>query len=131
MSRVFVDTSAILALLVANDENHDDAVHKFDALRLEKAELVTNSYVLVETYALLGRRFGASAVRRFRNNFAPLLNVTWVDEEMHEAGLDLLADQSKRRLSLVDAVSFAQMNAQRIDRAFAFDRHFSSHGLRF
>ena len=129
MSAVFVDTSALLALLVADDTNHRAAKRAFDSLSREKARLFTTSYVLVETYALLGRRHGREAVQRFRNDFAPLLDVVWVDAELHEAGLDGFLGRAARSLSLVDAVSFAALRARGAHRAFAFDRHFASAGF--
>ncbi|MDG4596628.1 MAG: PIN domain-containing protein [Candidatus Contendobacter sp.] len=58
MNQVFVDTSAILALLVATDEAHPAAKMAFARLAAREAALLTTSYVLVETYALLGRRLG-------------------------------------------------------------------------
>jgi predicted nucleic acid-binding protein len=65
--------------------------------------------VLVETYALLGRRIGLAAMKAFRNDIRPLLDIMWVDESLHERALDLLFDRNVRELSLVDAVSFITM----------------------
>ncbi|MCK9462662.1 MAG: PIN domain-containing protein [Proteobacteria bacterium] len=129
MSGVFVDTSALLALLVADDTNHQAAKSAFDSLSREQARLFTTSYVLVETYALLGRRHGRDAAQRFRNDFAPLLDVVWVGTELHEAGLDGCLGSPARSLSLVDAVSFAALRARGAHRAFAFDRHFATAGF--
>lgn len=130
MKPVFVDTSAILALLVADDPNHAAAARAFDRLRRAETELVTTSYVLVETYALVGRRLGRTAVRRFRSDLAPLLSVRWVDGPMHEEGLDLQAADDRRDLSLVDAVSFVAARETGLDVVFAFDRHFVEAGFR-
>ena len=58
MNRVFVDTSAVIALLVATDEFHQAANSAFTGLAARETPLLTTSYVLVETYALLGRRLG-------------------------------------------------------------------------
>jgi predicted nucleic acid-binding protein len=124
VSIVFVDTSAILALLNPKDFNHDKARRAFDMLRGRDAALVATSYVLVETYALLGSRMGLEAVRAFRADLAPLLEVLWVDAGLHEDGLDLMIDRGRRRLSLVDAVSFVAMRRRGIAEAFAFDPHF-------
>ena len=85
MSRVFVDTSAVLALLVEADESHGAALRVFETLRDREAALVTTSYHLVETYALLDRQFGTDACARFRADFAPLLDVVWVDAGLQEA----------------------------------------------
>lgn len=129
MNAVFVDTSAFLALLIANDEAHESAKAVFATLQTRRARLVTTSYVLVETYALLGRRLGTAAVRAFREDFAPLLEVVWVDRELHEAALDELLERAARTLSLVDATSFVVMRRRRIEEAFVFDRHFTQAGF--
>ena len=130
MSPVFADTSAFLALLVPSDEGHSDAARAFARLRAREAPLLTTSYVLVETYALLGHRFGLEAVRSFREGFAPLMEVVWIGEELHEKGLDLLLDCGREGLSFVDATSFLVARTQRVDEVFAFDRHFESEGFR-
>lgn len=129
MNAVFADTSGLLALLNAKDENHVRAEQGFANLRTRRAPLVSTSYVLVETYALVGRRLGLDAVRSFRADFAPLIEVVWVDEALHNAGLDLLLDRRKRLLSLVDAVSFVAMRQTKVEEAFAFDPHFEQEGF--
>jgi len=91
--------------------------------------LLTTSYVILETYALLGRRLGPAAVRAFREDFVPLLEIVWVDPDLHERGLDLLLARSLRDLSLVDTVSFLVARAEGIREAFAFDGHFDEEGL--
>lgn len=131
MTRVFVDTSAAYALLDAGDAAHARARRAFDRLRGREALLVTTSYVLVETCALVTRRLGLAALRDFREGFAPLLEVSWVDAELHEAALDLLFGRRKSSLSLVDAASFVIMRREGIDEAFAFDRHFDDEGFTF
>jgi predicted nucleic acid-binding protein len=98
-------------------------------LATRRAPLVYTSFVLVETYALLGRRLGLEAVRAFRGDLAPLIEVVWVDEALHEAGLDLLLERRKRKLSLVDTVSFLTMRGRGIEEAFAFDPHFEQEGF--
>jgi predicted nucleic acid-binding protein len=103
VNAVFADTSGLLALLSSTDDNHARAKRAFANLRARQALLVSTSYVLVETYALVGRRLGLDAVRSFRADFAPLIDVVWVDN----AGIDLLFDRRKKLLSLVDAVSFS------------------------
>jgi uncharacterized protein len=129
MSQVFVDTSALYALLVRSDDRHGDARRAFARLMADEAVLVTSSYVLVETYALLGRRIGLDAVAAFRDDFAPLLDVAWVDPATHDAALDGLLDRGSRNLSLVDLVSFVVMRRRGINEAFAFDRHFEGEGF--
>lgn len=129
MSVAFADTSGLLALLNPKDDNHARAKRAFATLGARQASLVSTSYVLVETYALVGRRLGLDAVRSFRADFAPLIDVVWVDEALHEAGLDLLLERGQRLLSLVDAVSFVTMRQRSVTEAFAFDPHFKDEGF--
>ncbi len=126
---VFVDTSAILALLVPTDRAHPRARESFERLAAARAPLITSPYVMVETYALLQRRLGLDAVRAFREEFAPLLDVVWITEEVHERALDEMLNRPAA-LSLVDASSFVLMRSEGIHRAFAFDRHFETEGFR-
>ena len=53
MSAVFADTSGLLALLNSKDENHIRAARAFATLRARQSPLVSTSFVLVETYALV------------------------------------------------------------------------------
>lgn len=129
MNAVFADTSGLFALLSTTDDNHARAKRAFGNLRARQALLVSTSYVLVETYALVGRRLGLDAVRSFRADFAPLIDAVWVDETLHNAGVDLLLDPRKRLLSLVDAVSFIVMRQRSVAEAFAIDPHFEQEGF--
>ena len=80
-------------------------------------------------HALLARRYGLEVVREFRDLFEPLLTVVWVDVPLHRRGIDRVLDRGQRHLSLVDVVSFLVMRDQRIDEAFAIDRHFEKAGF--
>ena len=129
MTHAFVDTSAFLALLVRSDRSHSDARRGFDRLRAARAILVTTSYVLLETCALLQRRIGMEALADFRREFVPCLEVVWVDADLHERGLDIVVERGTRDLSLVDAVSFEVMRERGLGAAFAYDRHFEDEGF--
>jgi predicted nucleic acid-binding protein len=129
MSRVFVDTSGVVALLVSSDRAHRRAKRAFETLRARRSALITTSYVLVETNALLGRRLGMDAVRAFREDFAPLLEVVWVTQQLHERGLDDLITRRSKTLSLVDVISFLVFREQRLEEALAYDRHFEQEGI--
>ncbi len=51
---------------------------------------------------------GLAAVRTFHDDLRPLLDVTFVDDDLHEAGITALLAAGRRRLSLVDWVSFTE-----------------------
>lgn len=126
--KVFVDTSALLAVLDAGDLNHSAAVASWEGLLGGETELVTHNYVLVETSALVLRRFGLAALRVFETDIVPVLRVVWVTPEVHEAAVGALLTARRRALSLVDCASFEIMRRAGLRSAFAFDSHFAESG---
>lgn len=126
---VFVDTSAICALLNANDEAHERAALAWRRLRGADAQFLTTNYVLLETTAVLQNRLGLDAVAALANNIAPVLNIEWVTPELHEAATEALFAANRRDLSLVDCVSFATMRRLGLRQAFTLDPHFRRQGF--
>jgi predicted nucleic acid-binding protein len=126
---VYLDTSALLALIDADEARHAQARRIWERLLEHDALLVTTSYVLVETYALAQRRLGSAAVRVLAGDLLPVVDVEWIGREVHERAVSALVAVGRRDLSLVDAVSFEVMRQRGIDRAFAFDRHFEEIGF--
>ena len=124
---VFVDTSALFALLDEDDTNHLAARSTF--VRLRGTDLVTHAYVVVETVALVSRRLGWAAVERLLDRILPVIRVVAVDEAAHAQALDSFRAAGTATVSLVDRTSFALMRAEGIDRAFAFDRDFLVEGF--
>lgn len=126
---VFVDTSAWLSLIDADEARHHDALLIWQRLLEKDVPIVTTNYVLVETYALAQRRLGSAAVRVFSDDLLPVVEVEWIGREQHERAVSALITASRRDVSLVDAVSFEAMRQRGIDSAFAFDRHFVEAGF--
>ncbi len=84
---------------------------------------------MAETISLLASRTGLDAVRAFREEVAPMLRVVWVESSLHEEGVENLLAGKRRRLGLVDSVSFAAMRREGISEAWAYDRHFRDEGF--
>jgi predicted nucleic acid-binding protein len=126
---VFLDTSGLLAVLDGDDASHARADEIWRRLLAERQPLTTTSYVLVETVALSQARLGLAATRAIHNDVMPVLRIVWVTEEIHQAAMAALVTAGRRRLSLVDCVSFEVMRREGLLRAFAFDRHFSEQGF--
>ena len=126
---VFADTSALFALLVSDDFMHIRAKKIFAYFAENGVQLVSSSYVLLETLALLQRRIGLNAVNDFNLRILPLLNVIWVDFDWHSRVMQRLVNQNQRDVSLVDCLSFEIMQAQGIVEAYTFDKHFEENGF--
>jgi len=125
----FIDTSALLAILDADETRHGDARAVWETLLERDEPWVTTNYVLVETYALTARRLGSAAVHTLSDDILPVVDVEWIDRETHERAVAVLVAANRRDLSLVDIVSFDAMRRRGIQTAFAFDRHFLDAGF--
>ena len=126
---VFVDTSAFLAVLNAGDKMHSSAMDTWRRTLSSDDELITTNYILVETNALLQHRLGMKAVRVFEQEITHALDVKWVDEHQHRAGMSSLLVSGRRKLSLVDCVSFEVMRSLGLSHYFSFDKHFAEQGF--
>jgi predicted nucleic acid-binding protein len=125
---LFTDTSALYAILNRGDAYHTQAL-KF-AASTPSGELVTHSYVAVETASLAHRRLGFAHVRQFLEEILPALAMRWITEDVHRAAVSAMVAAPRRDVSLVDWVSFEVMRREGIDTAFAFDRDFARQGFR-
>lgn len=126
---VFVDTSALLAVLDADDRYHARARGVWTDLIGRTQDLVSTNYVLVETFALVQHRLGMEAVRSLEEDILPLMRVHWINEADHRAGVTALLTAGRRQLSLVDCVSFVVMRQLKLKTAFAFDNDFNEQGF--
>lgn len=111
------------------DPRHDEAVATLTAIRARADDLLTHEYVVVESSALIGRRLGLPALRRFVDDFLPLLGVVWVDESLHAEAREAMLAAGRRQVSLVDWVSFLVMRRLGTRRAFTFDPDFATEGF--
>ena len=128
--KVFVDTSGFLAVLDADDESHGRAKDAWIKLLSSGAGLTTSNYVVVETCALLQSRFGMTAARVFQEDVLPVVRIEWVEEMTHRMAMSAFLAAGRRRLSLVDCVSFEIMRRLGSKSAFTVDGHFREHGFK-
>jgi predicted nucleic acid-binding protein len=124
---IFVDTSAIYALLDESDAHHAEAS---DVLRrLAGSELVTHAFVVVESSALVGRRLPWAATERLLDGILPVIDVAPIDHDLYSLAVAAHRESRSARISLVDRTSFALMRSIGISRAFAYDEDFGREGF--
>ncbi len=126
---VFIDTSALYAVLDKTDDNHPAAVQTWTQLMSGDDVVLTTNYVLVETSALVQSRLGMEALRTLNADIVPALALEWLTPADHFAAAFVVQAADRRKLSLVDCTSFLAMRRLGLDSAFTFDRHFAEQGL--
>lgn len=119
---IFVDTSAILALVDRDDPAHEAVVAAFALGREEP--LVTHAYVIIETLAVARRRFGSRVTAAIMDRVVPALEVATVEASLHAVAMRDFRAAIESSVSLVDRVSFAFMRREGLARAIALDSDF-------
>lgn len=127
--RVFVDTSALYALMDRIDANHPAANAAWTTFMEHEEELVTSNYVVVEAVALVQNRLGNEAVRVLLDDVLSVIELLFVEPGIHRAAAASMIAARRRKLSLVDCVSLELMRRDGIEMAFSFDRHFQQFGF--
>lgn len=125
----FVDTSAVLAILNADDIFAKPAAKAWREAVTQHIPLATTNYVLLESSALIQRRLGLGALGDYQRHIRPRLRVEWVGREEHDAAMAGLLLAGRRNVSLVDAVSFLVMRRLGLRQTFTFDPHFAEQGF--
>ena len=125
---IFLDTSAIYSLADVRDEMHIEALRIFEAAEKANEEILTHSYVLVESTALLQKRLGLNVALAFLQE-STNFTIVWVDNDLHGAGVEHLKQAKLSGLSLVDAISFVVMRDTGVATFMGFDKHFSDAGF--
>jgi predicted nucleic acid-binding protein len=126
----FVDTSALIALLDTDDPAHGEAREAWREAVLDAEGLVATDYVVVEAVAVTRRRWGLDGVRVLLDELIPLVEIQSVSVDDRIAGVNALLAAGRRRLSLVDCVSFVMMRRMGIRDYLGTDPHFDEQGFR-
>lgn len=127
---VFIDTSAFYALLDRDDAHHRRAKKTWSQLLADDNALVTSNYIIIESAALIQNRLGMEALRSFYEDLLPIVNIEWIDETLHRSGVSAHLAATRRKLSLVDCLSFEIMRREGMKATFAYDAHFEEQGFR-
>lgn len=98
---LFVDTSALLALLDADDPEHERAKTAWDEFAEERTSLVSTNFVVVETVSVGATPTWDDAVRALVDDILPVIEIRFVDAAVHHATIATLLAASRRQLSLV------------------------------
>ncbi|MGI0079647.1 MAG: type II toxin-antitoxin system VapC family toxin [Nitrososphaerales archaeon] len=131
--RLFVDTSALVALANAEDDNHESATVFREQLRRGKTAfklLITSNYVFDETMTLLRARIGhGSAIslgEALKNS--EIFRIDWITPELDAEAWNIFVKYRDKEFSYTDCASFALMKSSGITLAFGYDEHFKQFG---
>ncbi len=127
-SRIFVDTSFVLALINERDQYHNQAEalsHKFDS-----SPLVTTNAVLLEIGNAMAQDFREEAVAVINLlRSSTRVEVVGLDERLFDKGLEVYERYGDKTWGLVDCISFVVMQESGIAEVLTFDGDFTQAGF--
>lgn len=129
---LFVDASAWYALFSDDDKYHQAALNFWQYISAEKPIIITNDYVMDETYTLLRRSQNglARAIQTHRLvEGSKLVEVVNIDLDYRRKGWDIFQRYSDKVISFTDCVSFGMMQELGIYQVFTFDSAFARAGF--
>ena len=128
MTRVFVDTSALMALLDGDDPSHQAVVRAFQESADD--ELLSHGYVVAESLAVTRRRLGVEATVALVDDVLPTIEILAVDAGLHAQALRRYRAALPTSVSFVDHVSLAVIEREMISTVLALDPDLRATGSR-
>ena len=128
--KLLADTSALLALVLRSDRNHDLAVRFLR--RNQGTRFVVTDLILSEVVTRLRARADGRAAAALGRDLlrSRRYELVFVDADLADGALDRLEQFADKRLSFTDCVSFAVMRQRQLTDALTADRHFEQAGFR-
>jgi len=124
--RLFVDTSAWLALNDRNDQYYSRAAAKSTDIKRHRIELITSEYIIDESITLIRYRVSHQAAVIFGNSLlnSNIVRIEDVTAEDRFKAWEMFKKFEDKELSFTDCTSFVLMKNLRLQKAFTFDDHF-------
>jgi hypothetical protein len=133
--KIFIDTSAWVALENKKDIHYKEAIIFKDEIKYKRYRLYTSNFILDETCTLLLANVGygktieyAKRIRALRDK--GLLHVIQVTEDIEDSAWAIFERFNKDKFwSFTDCTSKAIMELLDITESFSFDRNFEQMGF--
>lgn len=125
--KIFIDTSAFVALLVESETDHKKVATIYLDYRQHRATFLTSDYVLDELFTrLLYYKLDIKKyIEKLRSSIAKNeITVLHIDEGLFEKALDVFLKFSDHKISFTDATSYILYKDFALDEIFTLDQDF-------
>jgi len=128
---IFIDTSGFYALLVREDDRHDQALNAMRKAAKKKRRFVTTDYVLDEAATLLMARGGAAVIPSLFESVSAskACRVVWMDLERFERTKGLFLKNIAESWSFTDCFSFVVLRELELREALRKNNRFRAAGF--
>lgn len=125
--KVFIDTSALVALLVDKEQFHLKVVRKYKDYRQARTVLFTSYYILDELFTrLLYYKVDIRKhIQKLKDSIAANeLTVLQIDDTLFNKSVDIFLKFSDHKISFTDATSYILYKDFALDEVFTLDDDF-------
>ncbi|NEP77644.1 MAG: type II toxin-antitoxin system VapC family toxin [Okeania sp. SIO3B3] len=130
--KVFVDTSAWIALINSSDNLTAKAKQILVRLNQQQVILVTTDFVLLEVADALCKTHLRQQTYAYINGIKQvpdIIKIIPLEQSLLEEGWAIYHQYSDKDWGLTDCISFVVMRQEGITEAFTSDRHFEQAGF--
>ena len=126
--KVFIDTSAFVALLVDKEADHKIVAKKYYDYRQKRAILFTSDYILDELFTRL-LYYKQINIRKYIEKLKESISkgeitVLRIDDALFEKAVEGFLKFSEHKISFTDATSYALLKDFSLDEVFTLDDDF-------
>ncbi len=127
--KVFIDTSAFIALFIKTEIDHDAVVEKYQHYQQERAICFSSDYVFSECYTRLIYDIGPGKAVKIIQSLEESrkqkeIEILRVDEEIFEKAFGVFLKFSEHKISFTDATSYVLFQSFAFDEIFTLDTDF-------
>lgn len=128
--RIFIDTSAFIALSDQDDQSHFKSKEFYATQLAQNPSFVTSNFIMCETLNYLRIRVSYQSAIRFRESLykSKMIEIVPITSELEERAFRIMKRYKDKTFSFTDCTSFALMENLSIAAAFAFNQHFLQYG---
>lgn len=129
---IFIDSDALIGIVLPKDAHHIHAIKIFDALAQSQDELLTSWECIDEVATKLAMYHNKKVARDFINNIygTERLTIQFIDANLSREALAIFDQQTSKNVSLTDCANIAICRSLKIDTMFSFDEHYKKNGLK-
>lgn len=125
--KIFIDTSAFVALFVENETDHEKAAKKYLHYRQQRALFITSDYILDELFTRLF--YYNLDIKRHIEKLQDSISrkeivVLQIDESLFDKSLGIFLKYSDHKISFTDATTFVLYKDFALDEVFTLDDDF-------
>ena len=126
--KVFIDTSAFVALLVDKETDHKKVAKKYHDYRQKRVILFTSDYILDELFTRL-LYYQQVDIKKYIQKLKESISkgeitVLRIDEALFEKALEVFLKFSDHKVSFTDATSYVLLRDFSLDEIFTMDDNF-------